>query len=218
VSVAAIVARRRRALLDTWKRDPLVMVQVESTAALAGFSFLEEFSGPGAVRQLGRRQQGSVGYWHRPGNPDTNASLWVASVYGSYKSAYVSFVRTVYGIAATTADLAGYDVDHLLNRARSPQDSTFIRVEAVPSDVNQRWGALFERAASHPSFYANQHRERRNMSWMVATKLAGQMPPLGPDDRAGIDRIVQFWVGEGYPLAEARSGIESMLNFAYRRP
>jgi hypothetical protein len=217
MSLAPIIARRRRALLDAWRRDPLVMVQVESTTALGGFTFLDDFAGPGAVHQLGRRRQGNVGYWRQPGDLDSNASLWVTAGYGSYKSAYLAFIRAVYGVAAGDVDLAGHDIDHLLNRARSPQDSTFIRVEAVPSDVNQRWGGLFERAASHPSFFANQHRERRTMSWMVATKLAGQMPPLGPDDRAGIDRIARFWVAQGFSATEARDGVESMLAFAYRR-
>lgn len=41
------------------------------------------------------------------------------------------------------AALAGYDVDHLLNRARSPGGSGFIRIEAINSAVNQAQGVLF---------------------------------------------------------------------------
>lgn len=217
MTMGAIIARRSNAILTQWRLDPLLQVQIEHPTALANFQFLAAEGGAGAVDPLGRRAVTNAGVWRRPGDPDANASLWVRAGYDSYRGAYLAFVREVYGLTATLSDLAGYDVDHLLNRARSPLDSTFIRLEAVPTAVNQRWGALFERFASDPNFFANQRRERRTMSWMIASKLAGQMPPNGPDDTAGIQRLVAFWVSRGFSAQEAENGLRSMLNFAYGR-
>jgi hypothetical protein len=53
------------------------------------------------------------------------------------------------------------------------------------------------------------------MSWVICAKLAGQMPPAGPDDTAGIDRLVHYFVSIGMTADEARNGLASMLDFAY---
>ena len=193
MTLVDIVARRRDALLKSWIRDPLILVQVESPQSLQRLVFLDD-AGGGAVGALGRRNAQNVAVVRDAANPDTNSSLWVAAKYADYKAAYLSFIDNLYGLKAMGAELAGYDVDHLLNRARSPEDSTFIRVEAVPSDANQAWGRLFEKAASDPRFFANTRRERRTMSWIICAKLAGQMPPYGPGDSSGIGRLVDFFV------------------------
>ena len=187
-----------------------------SPAALPRLAFADLGPGLAAPNPLGRRNPGKVAFVEDPANPDLNSSVWVAADYGDYRGAYLRFLSEAYGIAAKAADLAGFDVDHLLNRARSPQDSTFIRIEATPSLANQEWGRLFEKAASDPRFYANSKRERRNMSWVVCAKLAGQLPPNGPDDRAGVERLAMFFASIGIDRTEARDGLTSMLAFAYK--
>ena len=216
MSLHAIIARRQRALAVAWVHNPLVQVQVESPTVLPGLVFIED-GGEGATSgKVGRRSEQNVAIVSRPGDADTHASCWVASRYSGYRSAYLAFIREAYGVTATAADLAGYDIDHLLNRARSPQDSTFIRIEAIPATANQDWGRLFEKAASDPRFFANQKRERRTMSWTICAKLAGHSPPNGPNDQAGINRLIQYFVSIGLDAAEARDGLNSMLSFAYK--
>jgi hypothetical protein len=217
LTVGAIVADRRRAIVSAFARTPFVQVQVEGPAALALLGYVNESDFEQAKPQaLGRRNANRVVFVESRSNPDLDSSVWVAASYGDYAGAFVAFLNKTYGLNASKPDLAGYDVDHLLNRARSPNDSTLIRVEATPSAINQDWGRLFEKASSDPSFHANTHRERRNMSYMICAKLAGEPPPKGPADRAGIDRLANFFERIGIPKPEARGGIESMLAFAYR--
>jgi hypothetical protein len=213
--LTAIIASRRLALVNRWRANPMVLVQVETPGALPDLVYLDDNSERADVGRLGRRSTGSVAIVRRSGSPDTNASVWVRADYSGYQSAYLAFVREVYGEAVTTADLSGFNVDHLLNRARSPGGAGFIRIEAVHDAANQAWGRLFEKQASNPVFYANQHRSRRTMSWVICAKLAGQMPPAGPDDTAGIDRLVHYFVSIGMTADEARNGLASMLDFAY---
>lgn len=202
-------------LVREWVRDPMIQVQVESPVALQRLGFLDR-DDAGVVGALGRRGPGRVAVAQGIGDPDRNASVWVAANHTGYKSAYFAFLSRVYAIDASSHRLPGYDIDHLLNRARSPQGLSMIRIEAVPSDANQAWGRLFEKAASDPRFYANQNRERRTMSWIICAKLAGQMPPLGPNDTAGINRLANFFAPLGIPTAETRAGLSSILDFAYK--
>jgi hypothetical protein len=215
MTLASIITGRRIALVNQWVREPLVQVQVESPDALPNLVFLDDNGERALVDRLPRRSRLKVAIVQRPGNEDTNASVWVRADYGGYRDAYLAFVKQVYRESYTSADLGGFDVDHLLNRARSPGGAGFIRVEAVQDAVNQAWGRLFEKQASNPAFYANQHRSRRTMSWVICAKLAGQMPPAGPGDTAGIDRLVDYFVSIGMTADEARDGLTSMLDFAY---
>jgi hypothetical protein len=214
--LASIIERRKGAIVAAWVRDPQIQVQAEGPGSLPNLVFLDDRGATGTASQLGRRAATSVAVVRRPGNPDTDASVWVAARYPSYRSAYLAFVRAMYGIEATTDDLLGYDIDHMLNRARSPQNDSFIRIEAVDRGANQAWGRLFEKTASDGRFYANQSRKRRTMSWMICAKLAGQMPPEGPHDRLGIERLVTYFRGVGLSEAETRSGLDSLLQFTYR--
>ena len=166
------------------------------------------------VGAVGQRSQTDTVIVSRPGDPDRNASVWVRATYRGYRSAYLGFLNQVYGTEATPADLVGYDIDHLLNRARSPDGAGFIRIEAIRAEVNQAWGRLFEKAAS-TRFYASQHRLRRTMSWVICAKLANQNPPVGPSDAGGIDRLVGFFRSLGIGADEARQGLTEMLKFAY---
>lgn len=216
MSVANIIQRRQQALIKAWMANPLIMVQVESPQCLPGLVFLEDGGDNATVGQVGRRREADTIIVRRPGNPDTEASVWVRASYSGYRGAFLAFVQNVYGIRARTAALTGYDVDHLLNRARSPQGSGYIRIEAVASEANQAWGRLFEKNASNPVFHANQARMRRTMSWVICAKLAGLEPPSGPHDTAGIERLVQFFQGVGLDATEAREGLNSMLSFAYK--
>jgi len=217
LSVSAIIARRRQAIVSAFARTPFIQVQVEGAAALARLGYVNESGFETAEPQpLGRRNASRVVFVESRTNPDRDSSVWVAASYGDYAGAYIAFINKVYAASASKGDLAGYDVDHLLNRARSPQDSTLIRIEATPSAINQEWGRLFEKASSDPRFYANQKRERRTMSYMICAKLAGEAPPRGPNDRGGIDRLANFFERIGIAKAEARQGVESMLAFAYK--
>ncbi len=216
MSVRDIIRRRRDALVAAWIRDPLIQVQVETPFALPRLAFIEDGASPASPGALGRRNPTKVALVENLANPDLNASVWLAADYGDYKGAYLSFLRRAYKVEAKRLDLAGFDVDHLLNRARSPKDSTFIRIEAVPSAVNQDWGRLFERAASNPDFYANANRERRTMSYVICAELAGQAPPLGPGDAAGVARLASYFASVGIDRNEALNGLNSMLAFAYK--
>jgi hypothetical protein len=212
----AIIDRRRVALIDQWKRDPLIVVQVESPDVLPVLTFLDDRGQGAGVGVVGRRSPTNTVIVSRPGDPDHNASVWVRATYTGYRTAYVGFLNHVYGTQATSAQLTGYDIDHLLNRARSPGGAGYIRIEAVTSAVNQAWGRLFEKAASDPAFFANQHRLRRTLSWTICAKLANQFPPTGPNDVAGINRLATYFQTLGMSANEARDGLTSMLRFAYR--
>lgn len=211
----ATIERRRNAILAQWARSWAVQVAVEHPSALGRLVFIEDTSVQADVGALGRRSPNSVVIVDGGGPPDLNASVWVASGYEGYNPAYLAFVRRIYGIDATPADFAGYDADHLLNRARAPRDTTFIRLEAVRSDINRTWGATFEKAASNPEFYANRERERRTMSWAICAKLGHQMPPSGPGDTVGIARLGDFFRSIGFSRDEAMNGMAEMTRFAY---
>jgi hypothetical protein len=213
--VGVIVERRREALIGQWKQDPLIMVQVETPAVLPVLVFLDDQGQDAGVGGVGRRSQTNTVVASRPGDPDRNASVWVKASYTGYRTAYIGFLNQVYGTSAGTADLAAYDVDHLLNRARSAGGAGYVRIEAVNSDVNQAWGRLFEKAASHPDFFANQNRLRRTLSWVICAKLGNRFPPNGPNDAAGIDRLALWFQSIGMSRDEAREGLASMLSFAY---
>jgi hypothetical protein len=207
-----IIERRRNALVAEWKQNPLIVVQVESPAVL---TFLDDRGQGGGVGAVGRRSQTNTVIVSRVGgDPDRNGSVWGKASYTGYRTAFIGFLNHVYGTQATTADLAGYDVDHLLNRARSP-GAGYIRIEAVNSTVNQAWGRLFEKAASNPAFFANQQRLRRTLSWAICAKLANRLRPNGPNDVGGITQLAAYFQTLGMDASEAREGLTSMLNFAY---
>ncbi|WP_298820483.1 hypothetical protein [uncultured Roseibium sp.] len=216
MTLQALISRRQRALFDAWVRNPLVQVQVEHPEWLGRLVFLDEYDESIEPERAGRRSLKNVAIVRKPGNPDENACVWVRAGYSSYQKAWLAFVNQVYGIKATSADLAGYNIDHLLNKARSPNKAGFIRIEAINDAVNQAWGGLFERAASNPEFSANQNRLRRTMSWIIAAKLMNQPPPKGPNDQQGIARLVQFFNRNGLAADNPQRGLTDMLQFAYR--
>jgi len=216
MSLQALIRRRQRALFDAWVRDPLVQVQAEHPEALGRLVFLGDFDETVETGRVGRSSLKNVAIVQKPGNPDEMASVWVRAGYSSYQKAWLRFVEQVYGIKATAEDLAGYNIDHLLNKARSPNMAGFIRIEAINDAVNQAWGGLFERAASNPEFSANQTRLRRTMSWIIAAKLMEQPPPRGPNDQQGISRLVQFFNRNGLAGDNPQRGLTEMLQFAYR--
>ncbi len=216
MSLHDLVRRRQRALFDAWVRNPLVQVQVEHPERLGRLVFLDDFDETIETERAGRRSLKNVAIVRKPGNPDENASVWVRAGYSSYQKAWLGFIDQVYGLKAEAKDLAGYNIDHLLNKARSPGKAGFIRIEAINDSVNQAWGALFERAASNPEFSANQKRFRRTMSWIIAAKLMDQPPPRGPSDSQGVARLVQFFNQNGLAEDNPQQGLADMLQFAYR--
>ncbi len=211
MSLVDIIRRRQRAIISAWKTNPLILVMTEDLQQLPGIVFPEDRSENAGVARAGRRREGSVGILQGPGDPDFNASVWVRADYSGYQGAYLTFIKQVYDVSASKSDLAGYNIDHLLNRARSPGGAGYIRIEAVQADVNQRWGSLFERAAGFDT-----RRLRRSMDWTICSKLAGLMPPRGPDDTDGINRLVTFYKSIGLTEQEARQGLIQRFQFGYR--
>lgn len=216
VSLSSIIDRRQRALMAKWVNDPLIPVLVESTAALKGLVFLDVDTRGASVGPIGRRASAKCAMVRGGPDMDSSWSVWVAADYEDYRGAYSAFLRAAYGIKADPAQLAAYDIDHLLNKARAPKPSTFVRIEAVTSEANQAWGGVFEKPASDPRFTANTTRERRTMSYMICAKLAGLMPPKGREDLGGIERLVTFFRNNGINDREARDGINNMMSFAFK--
>lgn len=217
---------RRRALFQEWCRDPAILVSSPSATDLQsrslGLHLLQGGNGGPVRAQSLATSQGQMGatILSVPGRlPETGMSLWVPAGLKSYRAAFVAFMKHVYGEPFDAADLNGYDVDHLLNKKRATGDDVLIRVEAVPLNVNRTWGTLFEKNASNPQFWANRKREVRSMSWMIAAKLIGKMPPRGPGDAAGIRDLAQFFGQHsdiGMSEAAITAALTDMLQFAQR--
>jgi len=116
------------------------------------------------------------------GGADRNQtwSVWVRASFSNYKAAYLAFISRAYGATVGDNDLPGYDVDHLSNRVYAPTGQEFIRLEAIPQEANNRWGANFEarRTANTDS------KPMKLLSYMSCAKLAGLLPPAGPNDTA----------------------------------
>jgi len=215
VHLAHIIAERSRAIVQAWAGNDPPLVSVSGIGQLPRMAHYDMLGQDADIAPLGSRGIGLGVFAAKPGDKNVNTSVWVPASSHSYKEAYIRFINRVYGQAFTKSDMTGFDADHMLNRARAPQGSTYIRVEGVPSAANQAWGRLFEKASSHPGFYANQHREMRKMSYVICAKLAGQMPPAGPLDRPGIERLASFFASVGVSRKEALDGLQSMLDFAY---
>lgn len=215
MSLQSIIRNRQQALYQAWVRNPLMQMQVEHPDQLGRLVFLDSYDPTIQARQLAGSSLKNVALVQRDGHPDQNVSVWVRAGYSAYQQAWLNFIEQVYGVTATKGDLAGYNIDHLLNRARSPERAGFVRIEAINGAVNQAWGRTFERAASDAKFSGNE-RFGRTMSWVIAAKLMEQPPPRGPNDQQGIARLVQFFSRNGFSADEAREGVKSMLKNAYR--
>ncbi|GAA0771404.1 hypothetical protein E1180_05760 [Roseibium denhamense] len=221
MSLHAIIQRRQRALFDAWVQNPLIVVHVEHPEKLGRLVYIHDLDDDGADPQPkppGARDLHDAAIIQKSGNPDERASVWVRAKYRGYQGAYLRFIEQVYGVKATKKDLAGYNIDHLLNKKRSPDMTGYIRIEAVNGAVNQAWGSLFEHKsnASNPDFTANSERSRRTMSWAIAAKLMNQPPPRGPGDRDGIARLSRFFINNGLEGQDPMTGLTSMLENAYR--
>lgn len=215
MSLHQIIARRRRNLLDSFVRGFPPLVEVESAAGLGTLLHLDEFLPGAATGGLGRRSSGNVVMIAGPaGQPDA-ANLWVRASYSDYRGAYAAFMRSNYGLTVTTADLAAYDIDHLLNRARAGAGSAMLRVEALPLSVNRQWGSFLERLASSALIHGNT-RTRRLMSYLIAGKVAGLQPPSALNDLAGRRQLALGISRLGLPLREVEEGLANMLEHIAR--
>lgn len=197
MSATAIMQERRRALIRAWTRDPLVLVQAETPGALAGPDVGDD--GGAIVR--------------RPGAALDRASLWVAGG-ADGRSAWLRFLEEAHGARASEAELDGWDIDHLLDRARAPM-GCWVRVEAIPAQPNRRWAALFEATAGQEAPAVDP--ERRTMNWLICAKLAGKPPPTSPDDDAQLEHLVGFFASIGLEPERVRESILGMLHAADRR-
>lgn len=215
MSVAAIVQRRRQNLLTTFVRSTPPLVEVEDAQGLGRLLMLDEFHEGAATGALGRRGLGNVVMVAAaPGQPDS-ATLWVRASYGDYRSAYAAFLRENYQISVSASDLAAYDVDHLLNRARAGTGNALLRIEALPLSNNRQWGSFLEKLASTAQVQGNT-RTRRLMSYLIAGKVAGFAPPISLDDRPSRLRLAQEIANLGLPLREVQEGLDNMLSHIAR--
>ncbi len=72
-SPISIMERRREALIGQWIRDPLVMVQVDSPAALPVLVFLDDRGRTAEVGAVGQHSQTDAVIVSRPGDPDRSS-------------------------------------------------------------------------------------------------------------------------------------------------
>lgn len=215
MTIANIIAARRNALLQAFVTGIPPLVEVEGPAGLTGLMVLDEFEGSAAPGQVGRRKSGNVMMVPgRPGDPHS-ASLWVRAGYADYRAAYAAFLRAAYAVKVTAADLAAYDVDHLLNRARAGSDDALLRIEALPATTNRQWGSFLEKLASQ-STVAGNRRTRRLMSYLIAGKVAGLAPPDSLTDAAGRGALARGIAALGLPLHEVEEGLANMLGHIAR--
>jgi hypothetical protein len=213
-SVIAIADRRRRVLIDQWVHNPVwALVQVESPEMLRGK--VHNLTGAADARsgRVGGHRERSVIMLEGGVDRDRTWSVWVRATFSNYKAAYLAFISQAYGVKLTGNDVPGYDVDHLSNRAYAPTGLEFIRIEAVPTLANQRWGVNFESRRTENTDARASHR----LSYMSCAKLAGLLPPAGPNDTAGINALVAYFSSIGLDAKEAREGVTAMLQHGYWR-
>ena len=212
MSVHQIVQRRRDALLNHFCNNGNMpaLLAVPSAQTLGQITFIDGFDENHEQEQLGRRRTSSVLIHRGPGDRDSNTSLWVAAGYSGYARAYRAFLKEVYGVTATSNDMAPYNVDHLLNRARAPESSAFVRVEAISGPSNQIWGSIYESKASNPEIRKNQQ-GYRYMSLTIAAKVAGFPPPRSADDAEACAAIEDYFIQRGQPEATTRGAVGHML-------
>jgi hypothetical protein len=212
--VIAIADRRRRALINQWASDPgWTLIQVENPQMLAGRA--ADLTGQAMARagRVGRHRERSVIVLQGGADRDATWSVWVRATFSNYKAAYLTFISQAYGIALTGDDIPGYEADHLSNKAYAPTGNEFIRIEAIPKAANQRWGVNFESRRTENTDGRASHR----LSYMSCAKLAGILPPAGPNDAAGVNALVAFFTSLGLDPREARDGVSNMLRHAYWR-
>lgn len=218
MSIGSIIRARTSSLLNSFVRDSFPpLVEVDDVNALAGLTeVLDEFSDTGlGAGGLNRRSTGNVVMLSVAGGAADKASVWVRADYSDYRAAYSAFVRKAYGITVSTADLAPYDVDHLLNRARAGTGNTLLRIEASPLGINRQWGSVLEKLASQATVAGNL-RTRRLMSYLIAAKVAGFAPPVTLQDPVGRARLVRELVSLGIAQQEAQDGLDVLLGHIAR--
>jgi hypothetical protein len=212
--VIAIADRRRRVIIDQWAHNPAwALVQVESSDMLRGKVHNLTAEAEARIGRVGSHRERSVIMLEGGPDRDRTWSVWVRASFSKYKPAYLAFISQAYGVTLTGDDVPGYEVDHLSNKAYAPTGQEFIRVEAIPKAVNQRWGVNFESRRTENTDRRPSHR----LSYMSCAKLGGQLPPAGPDDTAGINALVGYFTSIGLDPEEARNGVSSMLQHAYWR-
>lgn len=215
MSVPNIIAARRTGLLQAFVTGFAPLVEVDGPAGLSGLMVLDEFEGSAAPVQLGRRKSDNVMMVPgRPGDPHS-ASVWVRAGYADYRGAYAAFLRAAYAVKAGPADLAAYDVDHLLNRARAGNDDVLLRIEALPMASNRQWGSFLEKLASQANVAGN-HRTRRLMSHLIAGKVAGLAPPVSLTDAPSRAALARGIAALGLPLHEVEQALDNMLGHIAR--
>ena len=218
MSIATIIQTRTTTLINTFVYDVFPpLVEVDDVNALAGLTtVLDEFTTTGlGAGGLNRRSTNNVVMLAAAGGSADKASVWVRADYSDYRAAYAAFVRKMYNITVTTADLAAYDVDHLLNRARAGNGNTLLRIEASPLGINRQWGSVLEKLATQSNVAGNR-RTKRLMSCLIAAKVAGFAPPTTLQDPVSRARLARELASLGIPLKEAQDGLDTLLGHIAR--
>ncbi|WP_160669308.1 hypothetical protein [Pseudarthrobacter sp. ATCC 49987] len=185
----AICADRRAAFSELWHRWGLVTVYAPAERMHKILGKSEDGTSHFGVKSAlpSFNPDDVLVVTHQGSDPRPSRSLWVRNEYSGYLRAFMSFLREHHGYRGGSSLAAiGYDVDHLRNKARTP-DGTYIRVEPVASAANRRWGSTFERAASHPGF--TRKKPMGTVDWFIAAKFQGVFPPRSPRDKAGLKRL-----------------------------
>jgi len=209
-----IADRRRHSLVRQWVQEPdWVLAQVDSPGMLQGRA--HDISGDAEAQagRVGVHRLGSVIMLEGGTDRDRTWSVWARASFSNYKAAYLAFLRHAYRVTASADDLPGYQVDHLSNRAYAPSGQEFIRLEAIPTAINHAWGVNFESRRTENTDARPMHK----VSWASCAKLGGQLPPAGPNDTAGINRLATWFASLGMDPDEARGGVTRMLQHAYWR-
>lgn len=226
-STVAIVRRRRKALAKISRLDPLaapVLVHDPETQLPT--------HGGGSVRRF----QGAAYVWDRtfPGVDDRDAkSVWVASDDGGYAEIYKAFLTETYGVSdfaclSRTAPVAErHFIDHVSGRVElsqnyqdtksgtpiSAENQRYHILEAVPSRANSSGGGS-EKKMSRSTVASSSQRPQRLLRITHLMKLYGLMTPRTKDDATRYAEAIRVLGGDGWPAAEIREGLDTLIELA----
>ncbi|SIO14979.1 hypothetical protein [Vannielia litorea] len=161
--------------------------------------------------------EGSSAFFIHPTNP-TLSSVWAVPSYGSYRDAYLRFIKQAYGLANPSIP-GGLDVDHL--RAKSTAAAgQFIRLEVVDKSANRSGGGIEKRQTKSPVTKGRIARGHTpgSMSFLVVLKLAGVLSPTVRSSatwQARRDAALTYLTSRGWnrdTVAEALDTLEEMAD------
>lgn len=215
MSLVPILKSRAEALLRRFNDENMPPLVAAPNLAEPGLQHVYSGGKLGPIAGFGATD---AMVWRFPDND--RSSLWVRQDFKAYREAYLAFVKQVYGVGGTLP--AGYDVDHIHNKARAPT-AYWIRVEAVESRSNRSHGAGFEkRYGGSPITEARVAAGVKPilMNFVSALKLAGVLSPMISDNAASRARhteIVEFFTQRGWSRQTVEQALDALAEAADRR-